>query len=57
MLESKDPGLSPGQVIVLHYKAKHFLAVPLSSQEYKKEPVNIQGCLMICVVVALHHEM
>ena len=40
---------APGWVIVLCSWAKHFsLTVSLSTQEYKKVPVNCQGSLIKC---------
>ena len=43
---SRDPGLSPGRVIVLCSLASLFtLTVPLSAQEYKWVPENCQGKL------------
>ena len=43
---SRGPGSSPGRVIVLCSWARHFtLTVPLSTQEYKRVPVNSQGNL------------
>ena len=46
---SKGPGSSPGRVIVLCSRARHFtLIVPLSTKEYKWVPANCQGNLMKC---------